>query len=63
MLAEALEMRPVQAHRHLGLGKLSGRTGQRCEAREHLRSAATLYRELDMPFWLEQAEAELTRVG
>ena len=26
---------------------------------QHLATAATLYREMDMRFWLEQAEAEL----
>jgi tetratricopeptide (TPR) repeat protein len=57
-LAEKLEMRPLVAHCHLGLGKLYQRTGQREEAREHLATATTMYREMDMQFWLEQAEAE-----
>ena len=30
------------------------------QAREHLTTAATMYREMDMRFWLEQAEAEMT---
>jgi len=50
--------RPLIAHCHLGLGKLYRRTGQREQAHEHLIIATTLYREMDMPFWLEQAEAE-----
>ena len=58
-LADELGMRPVQAHCHLGLGKLYRRTGERAQAREHLRTATTMYREMDMRFWLEQAEAEL----
>jgi len=58
-LAHELGMRPLIAHCHLGLGKLFRRTGKRDEAREHLRTAATMYREMDMRFWLEQAEAEL----
>jgi hypothetical protein len=48
------------AHCHLGLGKLYRRTGDTAKAREHLTTAATMYRELDMRFWLEQAEAVLT---
>jgi tetratricopeptide (TPR) repeat protein len=60
-LAEELGLRPLLAHCHLGLGKLSLRTGQREEVREHLITATTLYREMDMRFWLEQAEAELRR--
>ena len=42
-----------------GLGKLSRRTGRREQAQEHLTTATTMYREMDMRFWLEQAEAEL----
>jgi len=57
-LAEPCGMRPLVAHCHLGLGKLSRRTGKRQEAREHLTTATTMYREMDMRFWLEQAEAE-----
>jgi tetratricopeptide (TPR) repeat protein len=58
-LASELAMRPLVAHCHLGLGKLYGRTGQRESAQEHLRTATTMYREMDMRFWLEQAEASL----
>ena len=57
-LAEKLSLRPLAAHCHLGLGKLYRRTDQREQAREHLTTAATMYREMDMRFWLEQAEAE-----
>jgi len=58
-LAGELGMRPLVAHCHLGLGKLYRRTGTREQAREHLTTATALYREMDMRFWLEQAEAEL----
>jgi hypothetical protein len=44
---------------HLGLSKLYRRTGKREQASEHLVTATTMYREMDMRFWLEQAEAEL----
>jgi len=56
-LAEPRGMRPLVAHCHLGLGKLYRRTGKRQEAQAHLTSATTMYREMDMRFWLEQAEA------
>jgi len=52
-------MRPLQAHCHLGLGKLYRRTGTREQAQEHLTTAVRMYREMDMPFWLEKADAEL----
>jgi hypothetical protein len=42
---------------HAGLGNLYRRTGKGEEAREHLITATTMYREMDMRFWLEQAEA------
>jgi tetratricopeptide (TPR) repeat protein len=58
-LAEELGNRPLVAHCHLGLGKLYGRADKPEQAREHLTSAATMYREMDMRFWLEQAEAEM----
>jgi class 3 adenylate cyclase/tetratricopeptide (TPR) repeat protein len=56
-LAGELGIRPLIAHCHLGLGTLYRRTGDRAKAEEHLTSAATMYREMDMRFWLEQAEA------
>ncbi len=58
-LADELGMRPLVAHCHLGLGKLCRRTGKREQAQEHLTTATTMYREMDMPFWLAQAEAEM----
>ena len=62
-LAEELGMRPLIAHCHLGLGKLSRRTGDRSKVEEHLTTAMTMYREMDMGFWLAQAEAELAVLG
>jgi predicted ATPase/class 3 adenylate cyclase len=58
-LASELGMRPLQAHCHLGLGTLYRQIGDRPKAEEHLTTAAAMYREMDMRFWLEQAEAEL----
>ncbi|MBI4590619.1 MAG: AAA family ATPase [Candidatus Rokubacteria bacterium] len=62
-LGDELGMRPLMAHCHLGLGKLYRRTGKRQQAQEHLTTAATMFREMDMGFWLAQAEAELKALG
>ena len=62
-LADELGMRPLIAHCHLGLGKLYSRTGNRQQAQGPLTTATTMFREMDMPFWLEQAEAELARLA
>ena len=58
-LARDLGMRPLVAHCHFGLGKLSRQAGKREESREHLTTATAMYREMDMRFWLEKAEAEM----
>jgi len=39
-----------------GRGRLSVRLGKAQAAREHLTTATAMYREIDLPFWLEQAE-------
>ena len=62
-LASKLGMRPFVAHCHLGFGKLYRRTDKREQAREHLTTATTMYREMDMRFWLGQAEAEVAARG
>jgi hypothetical protein len=48
--------RPAIAHCHLGLGKLYRSNGKPEQAKEHLTTATTMYREMDMRFYLEQAE-------
>jgi tetratricopeptide (TPR) repeat protein len=58
-LATKLGMRPLVAHCHLGLGNLYRQTGKREQAQEHLTIATTMYREMAMRFWLEQAEGEM----
>jgi tetratricopeptide (TPR) repeat protein len=62
-LADELGMRPLAAHCHLGLSKLYRRTGKQQEAQKYLSTATTMYREMDMRFWLEQAEAELKELA
>jgi tetratricopeptide (TPR) repeat protein len=61
-LAEEIGMRPLQAHCHLGLGTLYATTGQRQQAQAELSAAIALYRDMDMTFWLPQAEAALAAV-
>jgi predicted ATPase/class 3 adenylate cyclase len=61
-LAEALGMRPLEAHCHCDLGTLCARTGQAEQARAELSTAIALYRAMDMAFWLPQAEAALAQV-
>jgi tetratricopeptide (TPR) repeat protein len=58
-LADELGMRPLVAHCHFGLGKLYRRTDKREQAQEHVATATTMYREMGMRYWLEQAEAEM----
>jgi len=62
-LADGLGMRPLVSHCYLFLGKLYRRTGKREQAQEHLATATTMYRDMDMRFWLEQAEAEIRQLG
>jgi tetratricopeptide (TPR) repeat protein len=62
-LAEALSMRPLQAHCHLGLGQLYQQTGRAEQARAALSTAIALYRSMDMTFWLPHAEAALAQVA
>jgi hypothetical protein len=52
-------MRPLVAHCHLGLDKLYRRIGDQAKASEHLSTATTMYREMDMGFWLEKAKVAL----
>jgi tetratricopeptide (TPR) repeat protein len=61
VLAEALSMRPLQAHCHHGLGTLYARQGQSNQARTALSTAIELYRAMGMTFWLPQAEVALAQ--
>jgi class 3 adenylate cyclase/tetratricopeptide (TPR) repeat protein len=63
ILAKELGMRPLQAHCHRGLGTLYVQIGRREQARAALTTAIDLYRDMDMTFWLPQAEAALAQVG
>jgi DNA-binding SARP family transcriptional activator/tetratricopeptide (TPR) repeat protein len=58
-LADTLGMRPLVAHCHLGLGRLYRRAGDGVKAETSLRTATTMYNEMDMRFWQQSAVAEL----
>jgi hypothetical protein len=51
-------MRPLVAHCHFGLGKLYRRRGKREDAQPHLTTAVTMYREMGMERWLDEAHTE-----
>jgi len=53
-LAQLHRMRPLVAHCRLNLGELYRHIGETEQARENLAIATTMYRELEMGFWLEQ---------
>jgi tetratricopeptide (TPR) repeat protein len=61
-LAEALGMRPLQAHCHRSLGMLYTATGQREQARTELSAAVDLYQTMEMTLWLPETEAALAQV-
>ena len=63
LIAEELGMRPLVAYCHLGLGKLSARAGQREQATEHLDTAVTMFRDMDMRSGLDQAETTSSRLA
>jgi class 3 adenylate cyclase/tetratricopeptide (TPR) repeat protein len=62
-LASELEMRPLVAHCHLGLGRLYRRTGNPEQAEEHLTTATAMYGEMGMTYWLEKLEKGMNALG
>ena len=61
-LSGELGLRPLGARCHLGLGGLYRRAAKRQEAREQLTTAATMFGEMDMRHWREQAEMAMTEL-
>jgi tetratricopeptide (TPR) repeat protein len=59
-LAEALEMRLLRAHCHLGLGRLYRSAGD-SRARAELGAAADAFRAMGVAFWRSIAESELLK--
>src|SRR5262249_18440946 len=60
VLAEALGMRPLAAHCHLGLGTLYQKIGRGEETQVELATAVEMYRAMEMTYWLQKAEAVAT---
>ena len=58
-IAEQLEMRPLQAHCHLGLGKLYRAVDRGEEAQAELSTAVEMFRDMDLTRWLPEAGSEL----
>jgi class 3 adenylate cyclase/tetratricopeptide (TPR) repeat protein len=58
-IADELEMLPLLAKCHLGLGTLQIRSAQFEAGRKTLLVAIDRFRDLDMSFWASRAEAEL----
>jgi tetratricopeptide (TPR) repeat protein len=61
-LSNELDMHPLQAHCHRGLGTLYRQTGQAEQARAELSTAIEMYRDMEMTFWLPETESALAEV-
>ncbi len=62
-LATELDMRPLAAHCHLGLGQWHRQRGDAAREQEHMTTARSLYREMGMTLWLAKVEAEQPAVS
>jgi tetratricopeptide (TPR) repeat protein len=63
VLTDALGMRPLAAHCHLGLGTLYCQMEPREGARTALTTAIAMYRTIEMTWWLPEAEALLAQTA
>jgi hypothetical protein len=52
-------MRPLMARCHLDLARFHRRAERPDKAAGHVTTAAAMFREMRMPFWVEQAEVEM----
>ena len=62
-IAEELDLRPLLARSHLGLGQVHRRAGRVLEAEEHLATAVVLFSDLGMWSWLDRSEPDLRALG
>jgi class 3 adenylate cyclase/tetratricopeptide (TPR) repeat protein len=62
-IAEELRMQPVVAHANLGLGRVMRLAGDRARAEEHLVTAFTLFRGMDVPYWVRKCGEEMMQIG
>ena len=61
-LATDLEMRPLIAHCQIGLGRAQAKMSQDIDGKELFTIGATMFREMDMKYWLETTEAEINEL-
>ncbi len=59
----SLDMRPLQAHCHAGLGQLYRHAGEMAQARKEFELANQLYRATAMTAWLAKTENDLTQLN
>ena len=62
-LAEPRGMRPLIAHCRFNLGKLYHRIGRTAEAQKALLTAVSMYKDMEMDFWLEREAALLEELN
>ncbi|HXX10507.1 MAG TPA: hypothetical protein VEK05_03240, partial [Burkholderiales bacterium] len=58
-LARKLEMRPLEAQSRFALAELAKTAGRKRDASEQFNTAAAMFRDMGMPFWLERTESAL----
>jgi pentatricopeptide repeat protein len=58
-LAQELEFRPLIAHCHADLSTLYRRTHRHTESETRARTAASMYREMNMTYWLQKAQRDI----
>ncbi|HYL81592.1 MAG TPA: hypothetical protein VEU07_12310, partial [Candidatus Acidoferrum sp.] len=62
LVASELDMRPLLARCRLGLGVLYRDMAQLPQARSEVAAAVDLFRSMEMPFWLAEAEAAMAEL-
>ena len=62
-LSLELGMRPLQAHCHVGLGKVFAAVGAPEQVRAEINAAIDLYRSMEMNLWLGRANAAVSSIG
>ncbi len=61
-IAEDLELRPLLARCHVGIGRVHLRTDDPANAREHLTTALDMFRAMQMRYWPENVAAEMAEL-
>jgi hypothetical protein len=52
-------MRPLEAQSRFALAELAKTAGRKRDASEQFGTAAAMFRDMGMPFWLERTESAL----